>query len=118
MIRVAALALALAATPAAAGCLPVAEALPKLQSVAGPDAVVRPLPGWIAPAIVEYAPILKGADGIVAAVTPTGILLFPTSHGKVCDGTAGRISVEDTAPFLAWLKAWMDERGITTERPA
>lgn len=118
MLRLAALALLLAASPAAAACRTVDEATPAIAAIAGEGAVVRKLPDWIAPAIVEWAPVLKGADGFVTAVTLTGILLFPSTGGQVCDGTAGRVGVEDTPAFLDFIKRWMDARGFSRERSA
>lgn len=123
MIRVAAILLGvLAATPAAAACRTAAEAVPSIQKLAGPEAVVRPVPDWVAPAVVEWVRTRGAPDaaatGIVAAVTLRGLILFPTRNGQICDGAAWQVSVEDTPAFLVHVRDWMDARGLTKERSA
>ena len=124
MTRLAALiALAtLAATPAAAACRSIPEAIPAIQALAGPEAVVRPLPRWIAAAVLGWVQSSGSpqaqADGFVAAVAPRGLLLFPTRAGEVCDGEAYLVTVEDTPDFLAAVREWMERRGFSKERSA
>ncbi|WP_124262919.1 hypothetical protein [Methylobacterium sp. XJLW] len=113
----------LAASPAAAACRPVPQGMDAISLIAGPEAVVRVLPASVAPGIAEWltdaqVPGQEGADGYVAAVTATGIVLFPSRRGVLCDGKAGLVSVEETPRFLAWLRAWMDARGIQKDRSA
>lgn len=124
MIRAAAFLLlgALAATPAAAACRTAAEAVPSIRKLAGADSVVRALPDWIAPAVVDWVRTRGAPDaaasGIVAAVAPHGIILFPTQNGQVCDGSAWHVTVEATPDFLSFVRDWMDARGPTKERSA
>lgn len=124
MTRLAAMTLlgALAATPAAAACQPVAEVAPAIEKVVGDGAVVRALPAWVAPPVLEWISTHghpdAAAEGFVAAVFARGIALFPTRNGQVCDGKAFLVTVEDTPAFLAAVREWMDRRGFSKERSA
>lgn len=123
MIRVAAALIAgLAATPAAAACHTLAEATPAIEKLVGAGVVVRPLPSWIATPVLEWirdhGTPDAGADGFVAAVFLRGIVLFPVRGGRLCDGRAFHVTVEDTPAFLEHVRGWMDRRGLSKERAA
>lgn len=122
-MRAAAALLALmVATPASAKCVTAAEAPDAVRVILGPAAAVGTMPAWLVPALAEQTAGLPGvaADpvGFVAAVTATGIFLFPVTRDGLCDGTPGHVSVENTPAFLGLIREWMRDRGYTKERVA
>lgn len=122
MIRAAAILLALViAVPAAARCVPAAEApallqerLPPQFRVQTPDPIDIPaLKAWL------EAEGLPGhdADGFVAAYRPGTAILFPLRAGELCDGHAAVVEGDRLDELRSLVEGWRLRHGILPTRP-
>lgn len=119
MIRVAAFALVLAATPAAATCRTVPKAVATIRSMIPEIGKVRAAQAALVPVIAAWLESegLAGADadGFVEVVGDRGVALIPTYHGQLCDGVAIRLSGDALADFAGVVRRFRDLTGIRPE---
>lgn len=122
MIRVAAFALVLAATPAAATCRPVPEAVATIRTMIPSTGRVHAAQASLAPVIAAWLESegLAGADadGFIEVVGDRGVALIPTRHGQVCDGVAIRLSGEALADLAGLVRRFRDLKNIGPEYAA